>query len=113
MTLSNSTAAAEEPQHPTAAIIPFPMPAKAEVPRPEDRLSRALQALNDALAEQQAALTAWRSALGDLKTSTASLDGSLQRYRNNLGSLSTSVSSLQTQARALEQWADNAATTVR
>lgn len=94
----------------TAVIIPFPtrpVAKPAAVPDPDgDRLARALAALNAALADQRAALTAWRSVLGELKTSTSTLEDSLQRYRGNLRSLGTSVSALREKSKALEQWAD-------
>jgi hypothetical protein len=94
-----------EAERPTAEIIPFPYPKRAE-PRPDDRLSRALGSLNAALAEQRVAVAAWREALGELKETTAGLGESLQRYRSSLGSLSGSVSELRLKAQSLEQWAD-------
>jgi hypothetical protein len=90
---------------PTAVIIPFPPRPKVE-PRPEDRLARALESLNAALAEQRVALAAWRGALGQLKETTTGLGESLQRYHTSLGSLGGGVATLHDQARSLEQWAD-------
>jgi ABC-type transporter Mla subunit MlaD len=90
----------------TASIIPFPARPKPEAPAPQQRLARALDSLNAALADQKTAIAAWRDVLGELKASTMSLDDSLQQYRANLRTLGTSVSSLRAKARSLEQWAD-------
>jgi ABC-type transporter Mla subunit MlaD len=95
-----------------AAIIPFPARPKPPAQTPEDRLARALESLNAAMADQRVAVAAWREVLGELKTTTINLDDSLQRYRSNLGSLGTSVSALHAKARALEQWADAETATV-
>jgi hypothetical protein len=91
---------------PTADIIAFPVRVKPVPPQTEDRLTRALEALNTAMMEQRAAVAAWRAALGELQATTSGLDESLQRYRSNLGSLGDSVSALHAKARCLEQWAD-------
>jgi hypothetical protein len=99
-----------------AEILPFPVraaPKPAVAPNPgltpeQARLAKALDALNAALADQRAALAAWRGVLGELKASTAGLESSLHRYRGSLASLGTSVSSLREKARALETWADKA-----
>jgi hypothetical protein len=90
----------------TASIIPFPARPKPAAPAPQERLARALESLNAALADQKTAIAAWRAVLGELKASTVSLDDSLQQYRANLRTLGTSVSSLHAKARSLEQWAD-------
>jgi len=74
----------------------------------QERLSHALESLNAALAEQRAALKAWRGAMSELKASTTALEDSLQRYRGNLRSLGSSVSALHHKARSLEAWADGA-----
>jgi hypothetical protein len=106
--MSSSNASGSVPAEagrPTAEIIPFPLRPRAE-PRPDDRLAKALQSLNAALADQRVALAEWRAALGDLKDTTKGLGDSLQRYRTNLGTLGKSVSALNGQARSLEQWAD-------
>lgn len=103
-------AAADQPLH-EAQIIPFrarPAAPPAAATPDHDRLVRALQSLNAALADQKAALAAWRAVLGDLKTTTTGLDQSLQRYRSSLGNLGNSVNGLRDQARTLEQWADRA-----
>jgi hypothetical protein len=96
---------------PTAEIIPFPVRAKPAEPqptdaRPGDRLARALVSLNAALAEQKAALAAWREALGTLQASTSGLGQSLQRYQVSLGTLAGNVNALRDKAVSLEQWAD-------
>ena len=93
----------------TAAIIPFPQRLRPAAPVPEQRLVRALDTLETAMAEQRAAIVAWRDALGTLRTSTAGLDESLKRYRNSLRTLANSVSAMRVQTRALEAWATNMA----
>ncbi|HEY4174832.1 MAG TPA: hypothetical protein VGM42_17525 [Rhodopila sp.] len=103
-TVSNTSTVEAVPQ--TATIIPFPARPKPEAPAPQERLARALESLNAALADQKGAVAAWRDVLGELKTTTAGLDESLQHYRASLRTLGTSVSSLRSKARALEQWAD-------
>lgn len=92
---------------PTAQIIPFPL----RQPAPDDgqeRLRRALAGLENAIAGQRAAVTAWRKALGELGTVVSGLGESLQRYRGNLDSLGDRVAGLHTQAVRLEQTADAA-----
>jgi len=101
-----SDAIADEAVPLTADILPFPGRPKSAEPTPEERLIRALESLNAALAEQRVAVAAWREVLVELKTTTTGLHDSLQRYRANLLTLGDSVSVLHTNARALEQWAD-------
>jgi chromosome segregation ATPase len=109
----------EPPVARTADILPFrprQPPVQAEpreqpVVQPsagQERLTRALDALNAAMAEQRTAMAAWRQALADLKSSTGSLSDSLQRYRTNLSNLNDGISSLRVQAQAMEAWADAA-----
>jgi hypothetical protein len=105
----SSTPAVEAAPH-TASIIPFPTRPKPEVPEPRQRLARALESLNVALADQKTAIAAWRDVLDELKASTASLDHSLRHYRANLRTLGNSVSSLRAKARSLEEWADGVLT---
>jgi chromosome segregation ATPase len=102
--VSNSPTVEAAPR--TASIIPFPTRQKPAAPDPQERLARALESLNAALADQKTAIAAWRDVLGELKSSTASLDDSLQHYRSNLRTLGSSVSALRAKARSLEQWAD-------
>jgi ABC-type transporter Mla subunit MlaD len=108
-----------QPEQPSATVIPFPqrpitpatrlIPLLGATPRSEqERLTRALELLNAALAEQRTALKAWRGAMTELKASTTALEDGLQRYRGNLRSLSNSVITLHQKARSLETWADNA-----
>jgi predicted trehalose synthase len=98
----------------SAVIIPFPSRAPGntapEDPAPgnADRLTRALTALDAALAEQRAATTAWRESLATLRGSTHALGTSLRRYHADLQTLETDVGALNTQSRALEAWADAA-----
>jgi hypothetical protein len=93
----------------TAIIIPFPARPKPEPPAPEERLTRALASLNAALADQKAAVAAWRLVLGELKGTTTGLDDSLRRYHKTLRTLDDNVASLRAKARSLEQWADGVA----
>ncbi len=99
---------------PTASIIAFPVRRKPLASKPVElaggeRLTRALDTLNVAMADQRTAVAAWRDVLGEFKAITTGLDTSLQHYRSNLRSLATSVSSLHAKARCLEQWADSVA----
>ncbi len=91
---------------PTAEIIPFPGRAQSPAAKPEDRLARAVESLNAAMAEQKTALAAWRGALGALQASTNGLGDSLKRYQHNLGSLGGQVAALRDQAITMERWAD-------
>jgi hypothetical protein len=95
-----------EAECPTAEIIPFPFRPRPEESRTDDRLARALASLTAAMMEQQAAIAAWRGALGELKETASGLGESLQRYQVSLGSLSGSVSALEGRAQLMEQWAD-------
>lgn len=107
-------------QQQSATVIPFPQrpaaaPATRQIPllapssrTEQQRLTRALESLNAALAEQRDALKAWRGAMTELKASTIALEDGLQRYRGNLRSLSNSVTTLHQKARSLEWWADDA-----
>ncbi len=118
-TTAEKTLDAEQPPEVRSAeIIPFrrrPVAAHpAPVAQPTDvqqRLARALEMLNAAMAEQRSAMAQWRNALGALKTSTTGLGDSLQRYQANLTSLSQGVSALRTQAKSLQTWAEKAAAT--
>jgi hypothetical protein len=101
----------------TAQIIPFPVRSTARVPTPQlpaeptsadARLSRALFNLNNAVIVQREAISAWKSALGDLRTATRRLGGSLRIYTENLGQLDQRVTALRTEAQKLEAWADGA-----
>jgi hypothetical protein len=102
----------------TAKVIPFPAravapPAPSSPPRAsepseaEARLSRALIGLNDALDAQRAAVAAWKSALGDLRTVTGRLGNSLRSYNDSLGQLDARVSTLRSEAVKFEAWADD------
>jgi hypothetical protein len=50
-------------------------------------------------------MTAWKSALGDLKTVTGRLGASLRTYNDSLGHLDERVKKLGTEAVKLESWA--------
>ena len=122
------------PESTTAEIIAFPL--RADAPSPadtsgqsmaqkvlgqtpvpaavpgaaEDRLARALTGLNNAVITQRAAMAAWRSALGDLRTVTGRLGASLRSYNDSLGNLDARVNRLRTEAVKLETWADDVLT---
>lgn len=89
-----------------ATIIPFPARKAAAAAAIDDRLTASLANLSAALEDQRAAVTAWRSALGDLKSTAAGLHDSLQTYHASLGRLGDGVSAVRDRALALEQWAD-------
>jgi len=108
-------------ERPTAEIIAFPTkptlqaqaaPAASEAlaetlaEDPQERLRRALGALNAALATQRAAVKSWRESLSDLKGTMQGLGTSLSGYHDALGTLGTRVTALNTEARRLESWAD-------
>lgn len=95
----------------SATIIPFPVRPSAQEappgePSPQDRLARAVESLNKAMADQRQAVAAWREVLAELKASTTKLDESLRGYRSNLRTLGNSVSALHSKARSMEAWAD-------
>jgi ABC-type transporter Mla subunit MlaD len=74
----------------------------------EDRLQRALAALDAAVTGQRAAVAEWRRSLEQLGTTMKGLGTSLGRYRDSLTHLEGKVGSLNHQAAALEQLADRA-----
>lgn len=84
---------------PTAAILPFPE-------KPEDRLRRALRALDAALAEQAAAVAGLRQELGALSGAVGSLGGSLEAYAGGLAKTQVALAEAGAQARQLEATAD-------
>jgi hypothetical protein len=74
----------------------------------QERLARALLALDAAMTEQRTAVAAWRHALSDLSTTMRGLSSSVQRYRGSLASLDAKVAGLRHEADRLERWADDA-----
>jgi len=102
----------------SAEIIPFPSRQPMRVhdngqamqvrDNGQERLRRALQDLDDAVAGQRTAVAAWRSALAELGTVMGGLGDSMQRYRQNLDTLGGRVARLHTQAVQLERTADTA-----
>ncbi len=91
----------------SAEIIAFPeRPAAAE-----DRLRRALAALDRALADQRVAVATWRGALDDLRLAMAGLGGRMETYHGELGKLSDGVARLNARATWLSNWADKASGT--
>ena len=107
MTTSTTTSgAASTIETRGATIIPFPARKPAAAAPIDDRLTVSLANLTAALEEQRTAVTAWRTVLLELKTTTAGLHDSLQTYSASLGALSDGVSAVGDSARSLEQWAD-------
>ncbi len=102
-----------DPTSVSAKIIPFPSrPPAPPTDDGQERLRRAVLALNTAVAGQRDAVAAWRGALADLGTVMAGLGDSMQRYRGSLDTLGGRVAKLHAQAVQLERTAD-AALTVR
>ena len=93
----------------SAQIIPFPSRLPA-VPTEDgqERLRRALIALDAAVAEQREAVAAWRGALADLGSVMTGLGESVQRYRGSLDALDSRVAGLHAEAVQLERTADAA-----
>jgi hypothetical protein len=90
----------------SAQIIPFPV----RRPHPatddgQERLRRALLALETAVAGQRDAVAAWRGALADLGLVVSGLGSSMQRYRGSLDTLDRRVACLHAQAVQLERTA--------
>jgi signal transduction histidine kinase len=83
----------------TAAILPFPE-------KPEDRLRRALRALDVALAEQGAAIAGLRRELGTLSGAVQGLGDSLQSYSRGLAETQEAVLGAHAEAQRLEATAD-------
>jgi septal ring factor EnvC (AmiA/AmiB activator) len=92
-----------------ATILPFPAD-RARPPSPQTRLSRALDLLRAALAEQRQAAHALEDATGKLKTTLAELQARVEAYRDGLDSLAGDVARLNGEARRLDAWADSALT---
>jgi signal transduction histidine kinase len=84
---------------PTAEILPFPE-------KPEDRLRRALRALDAALAEQGTAVAGLRQELGALSGAVQGLGSSLQAYSQGLAETQEAVLGAHAEARRLEATAD-------
>ena len=74
----------------------------------EERLQRALAALDAAVTGQRAAVAEWRQSLEQLGTTMKGLGASLGQYRESLTHLEGQVGSLNRQAVALEQLANQA-----
>jgi chromosome segregation ATPase len=90
-----------------ADIIPFPT-RQAVADAGQERLQRALAALDAALESQRAAVAEWRASLAQLGETMSGLGVSLNRYHGSLTHLETKVGALNREAVALESWADQA-----
>lgn len=96
----------------SAQIIPFPSrppvrnaahhPRRGEV----SQLTRALTALDAAVIDQRAAITAWRDSLTTLTCSTAGLGAGVADYHTSLAALDADLTALSGQAQVLVHWAD-------
>lgn len=89
----------------TADIIAFPTRKTAKNSQ-KDPLATAMTTLDIALAEQRAAVAAWRQSLTELRGVVVGLGTSLTDYHENLAKLGTQVTSLHNDARAMEDWAE-------
>ena len=85
----------------SSTVLPFPA-RRARPVAPEARLARALDQLAAALAEQHAAVSAWRGALHDLKTANDGLGESLSRYAGELDRLGAGIGWLDSEARRMQ-----------
>ena len=91
----------------TAQIIRFPARKPAEFLE-NGRLTHALTNLDIALAEQKAAIAAWRQSLTELRGVVTGLGRGLTEYQASLRRLDSDVTTLNSDARAMEAWADAA-----
>ena len=89
----------------TAEIIPFP-PRKVAENHQNDRLINAVTALDIALAEQRAAVAAWRESLTELREVMSALGVGLADCQDSLARLGSRVATLNSDAQAMENWAD-------
>ena len=86
-----------------AEIIPFPLRSRTG---PAEHLERALVGLKAALAEQSAAVAAWRTQLEGLRLGLGALRRSLEDQNARLGTPKQGVAELHAQACRLQVWAD-------
>jgi len=98
-------------ERPSATIIAFPRMKGAPVQQPTsfDPRARPLQtlaALERALAEQRAAILAWRQSLGALRGSLLRLGQSLDLCRDRLAGMADRMDRLGRNAPRPEAWAD-------
>lgn len=78
-----------------AEIVTFPR-------RPDDRLRLALRSLDEALAEQRAAVAEFRASLADLSEAVGGLDQGFAHYRAALDQAATETARATEAARQLE-----------
>lgn len=88
-----------------AEIIAFPIQNKNQS-LPAEHLNRALGRLRAALAEQNAAVAAWRTQLERLRLGLGALRRSLEDQNARLGTAKQGVAELHVQACRLQAWAD-------
>jgi hypothetical protein len=86
-----------------AEIIPFQIHNRTP---PAEHLDRALTRLKAALAEQNAAVAAWRTQLERLRLGLGALRRSLEDQNARLGTGKQGVAELHAQACRLQAWAD-------
>jgi chromosome segregation ATPase len=89
----------------TAEIIRFPQRKTLEN-NGDERLANALTALDIAVAEQRAAVAAWRESLTELRGVVSGLGAGLSNYQASLTRLGAQVAELNSDAKAMEDWAD-------
>ncbi len=88
------------------ALAPVPARASADIQDPQQRLQRALAALDRAVADQRIAVAKWRDSLGQLRGSVQGLGQSLGRYNERLSFVAEEMRGLHREARRLEALAD-------
>ena len=81
------------------SILPFPH-------RPDDRLRLSLRRLDEALAEQRAAVTAWRREIGALSAARLCLESSFGELRGELRRLAGAAGKVRTEALHLSRTAE-------
>lgn len=78
----------------------------------QDRLRLALRRLEEAIAEQRAAVSAFRRNLGELREAATGLEGSLAGYQRNLGDTAGELRRARVAALRLEETATKMETAV-
>ncbi len=89
-----------------AVILDFP--ARGE-PAAQDRLRRALAALDDATAQQRRAVAEWRLALAALQHAVGGLQGAVRAQHRAFGDLARGVDALHGELLRLRAWGEAAA----
>lgn len=90
-----------------AEIIAFPRSTQT-ASAAQERLSRALARLEEALVEQQAAIAQWRDGMLELQASVGKLGNSMQGFSASLEILGARNAQANREARRLGAWASEA-----